>query len=177
MMRACPHRPVRTMLMPHRLFALSKALLTGALLAAAVGSGHAADKPKEASFGKSKAGAAYLTRDQLRACLSQQARLAQLDSEILKEQAELVTTKAGIVRSGTELTEQLAALDRTSADAVNAYNERTRARDRDIDDLEARVPRFNGRVEAARSEREGFAKGCGNRGYFEEDEIAIRQGR
>lgn len=177
MMRACPYRAARTMHMPPRLRALSNAWLTGALLVAAAGSGQAADKPKETSFGKSKAGSAYLTRDQLRACLSQQARLGQLDRENLKDQTELVATKAEIVRSGTELKEQLAALDGTNPDAVDAYNERTKARDKDIDDLEARVPRFNERVEAARSERETFAKGCANRAYFEEDEIAIRQGK
>jgi hypothetical protein len=152
-------------------------LLTGALLAAAVTAGHAADKPKESSFGKGKATGAFLTKDQLRVCLTQQARLAQQDAAMLKDQAELTAIKAELVRGGSELKEQLAALDRTNQEAVNAYNERSIERDKSIDDYEARVPQFNSRVEAARTEREAFATSCDNRRFFEEDEIAIRKGK
>ena len=178
MMRAGSQRPARTLLMPTLPRTLSNAWLAAALLAAAAaGSIHAADKPREASFGKGKASGAYLTRGQLRACLAQQARLALQDGEMLKEQAALNAVKAEIDRSGDELKEQLAALDRGNAEAVNAYNERAAARDKGIDDYQARVPRFNDRVEAAKTEREDFGKGCENRRYFEEDEIAIRKGK
>ena len=153
------------------------ALLFGALLALMVTAGEAADKPREASFGKGKASGAFLTREQLRACLARQARLAQQDGELLKDQAALAAAKAEIARSGDELKLQLDALDRTSAEAVNAYNERAAARDKTIDDYEARVPRFNDRVEAGKTEREAFATGCDKRRYFEDDEIAIRKGK
>ena len=152
-------------------------LLSGALLALMVTAGEAADKPREASFGKGKSSGAFLTREQLRACLAQQARLAQQDGELLKDQAALAAAKAELASSGAALKPELEALDRTSADAVNAYNERATARDKRIDDYEARVPRFNERVEAARVEREAFGKGCDNRRYFEDDEIAIRKGK
>ena len=147
------------------------------LLVLPITAGHAADKPKEASFGKGKASGAFLTREQLRACIAQQTRLAQQDAELQKEQAALAATKAEIASSGDALKLELAALDRTSADAVTAYNERAAARDKSIDDYEARVPGFNERVEAARVEREAFGKGCDNRRYFEDDEIAIRKGK
>ena len=177
MMRACPNRPARTMpafTLP-RTFA--NALLVAALFGVAATLAHAADTPKEASFGKGKASGAYLTREQLRVCLAQQSRLTQQDAEMVKEQSAIGVAKAEIDRSGVELTEQLAALDRTSPEAVNAYNERAAVRDKNIDDYEARVPRFNDRVAAARAEREAFGKGCDNRRYFEDDEIAIRKGK
>lgn len=152
-------------------------LLVLLILMLTVTAGHAADKPKEASFGKGKASGAFLTREQLRACIAQQTRLAQQDAELQQDQAALAAAKAELASSGAALKPELEALDRTSADAVNAYNERATARDKRIDDYEARVPRFNERVEAARVEREAFGKGCDNRRYFEDDEIAIRKGK
>ena len=160
------------------LAALTGALLTLSLTAALVThAAHAADKSKEASFGKGKASGAFLTREQLRGCIAQQTRLAQQDAELQKDQAALAAAKAELASSGDALKPELEALDRTSADAVSAYNERATARDKRIDDYEARVSRFNERVEAARVEREAFGKGCDNRRYFEDDEIAIRKGK
>ena len=159
------------------------AALTGALLALwltaalVTHAAHAADKPKEASFGKGKASGAFLTREQLRGCIAQQTRLAQQDAELQKDQAALAAAKAEIASSGDALKLELAALDRTSADAVTAYNERAAARDKSIDEYEARVPGFNERAEAGRAAREAFGKGCDNRRYFEDDEIAIRKGK
>ena len=155
---------------------LTSALLVS-LLALTLTAAHAADKPKEASFGKGKSSGAFLTREQLRGCIAQQTRLAQQDAELQKDQAALGAAKAELASSGAALKPELEALDRTSAEAVNAYNERATARDQRIDDYEARVPRFNERVEAARIEREAFSKGCDNRRYFEDDEIAIRKGK
>ena len=139
--------------------------------------GQAADKPKEASFGKGKASGSFLSREQLRTCIAQQTRLGQQDAELQQDQAALAAAKAEIASSGDALKPELAALDRTSADAVAAYNERASARDQRIDDYKARVPRFNERVEAVRVARDVFGKGCDNRRYFEDDEIAIRKGK
>lgn len=177
MMAAASKRPVRTMHPPKLLRTLLNAVLAGVLLAAAGSPVHAADKPREASFGKGKPGGAVLTREQLRACLARQAKVAQQDAEMLTEQNALAAAKAEVVRSGTELKEQLAVLDRSSPEAVSAYNERAAARDKSLADYQARVPQFNERVEAAKAEREAFGQGCDNRRFFEEDEIAIRKGK
>ena len=146
------------------------------LLASSFSIGQAADKPS-GSFGSGKAGGAYLTRDQLRACLAQQGRVAQQDGELQKEQAALAGSKAEIARSGDALKDKLDTLDRTSAEAVAAYNDQAQARDKQIDDYQARVGAFNIRVDALKAEREAFGKGCENRRYFEEDEIAIKKGK
>ena len=151
-------------------------ILSLALVASA--SAFAADKPKkEGSFGTAKPGGGYLTKEQLRGCLAQQPRLAQQEGEVQKEKGALVALKADITRSGDALKERLDSLDRTSAEAVAAYNEQAQARDRQIDDYQARVTAFNGRAEVVQTERDAFAKGCENRRYFEEDEIAIKKGR
>ena len=175
-MRACPNSAEHPMQIKPRCRSLLHALIAGGLLAAAFAT-LAADKPKEASLGNGKGSGAYLTREQLRSCLLQQGRLAQQDQDMLKEQSGLAAEKAAFERSGAELKEQLAALDRTSPEAVIAYNERSVARDKGIDEYEARVPRFNERVEATKAEREVFGRACDTRRYFEEDEIAIRKGK
>ena len=151
-------------------------LLTLILLTA--GTGHAADKPKkQGAFGTGKAVGAYLTRDQLRACLAQHAQTTRRDAALQQEQAALTNAKAEIARSGDALKLQLEVVDRTQADAVAAYNEQAKARDQQIDDYQARVTAFNARVDARQAERDAYTKGCDNRRYFEEDEIAIKKGK
>ena len=155
---------------------LIRTLLILTLLAA--GAGHAADKPKkEASFGGGKAAGPFLTRDQLRVCLAQQAKVAQQDDEMRKDQAALAEAKTDLARSGESLKANLETVDRTSPEAVAAYNDQAEARDKQIDDYQARVTAFNTRVEALKAERDAFGKGCDNRRYFEEDEIAIKKGK
>ena len=154
----------------------SALLLTLILLTA--GTGHAADKPKkQGAFGTGKAVGAYLTRDQLRACLAQHAQTMRRDAALQQEQAALTNAKAEIARSGDVLKLQLEVVDRTQADAVAAYNEQAKARDQQIDDYQARVTAFNARVDARQAERDAYTKGCDNRRYFEEDEIAIKKGK
>lgn len=154
---------------------LTRTVISLALLAACAT--QAADKPKEAAFGTGKGSGAFLSREQLRACLSQQARMTQQDADLLQEQSAISALPAVIARRGDALKEQLATLDRTSADAVAAYNVEAQARDKMIDDYEARVTQHNSRVEAGKVEREAFAKTCDNRRYFEDDETAIKKGR
>ena len=154
---------------------LKHTLVACVLLAATAG--HAADKAKESSFGKAKASGPTLTREQLRQCLTQQSQLKEVDAELAKLQATLVSDKAAIVRSGEVLTEQGAALDRSKPEAVTAYNELVLARDKAIDELQARGAPFNTRVGEAQAQREAFAKACDGRSYFETDEIAIQKGK
>jgi chromosome segregation ATPase len=139
--------------------------------------GHAADKPKEASFGGGKGSGAFLTRNQLRDCMAQQTKVKQTQAEMLALQEKLNADKAEIGKTGETLKADLEALDRTSAEAVNAYNERAVARDKKIDEYQQQVDQFNSRVDPVRAEREAFSKACENRRYFEDDEIAIRKGK
>jgi len=159
--------------------AMKKIPLTTAALALcllAAGTGQAADKPKkEGSFGQGSG--AMLTKEQLRSCLTQKAHLAQQDDDLLKEQTALAAAKDEVARSGEALKAQLETVDRTSADAVAAYNDQAQARDKQIDDYQARVTAFNARVDASKGEREAFGKTCSNRRFLEDDEIAIKKGK
>jgi hypothetical protein len=154
---------------------LKRTLLITALLA--IGAAHAADKPKEATFGKGKASGPVLTREQLRQCLTQQAQVKNEEAELVKLQNGLNTDKAAIMKSGEVLTEQGAALDRSKPELVTAYNELVLARDKTIDELQARGAQFNERAGAAGVQREAFAKACEGRTYNEIDEIAIQKGK
>ncbi|MEP7100305.1 MAG: hypothetical protein ABI781_07330 [Burkholderiales bacterium] len=140
----------------------------------------AADKApakKEGSFGTGKAGGAYLTKEQLRACMSQQDKVKAQDADLLKEKAALAEQKTEITRIGDELKTRLETIDRSSAAAVDGYNEAVTARDKQIDAYQARVTAFNAGVDANQLAHDSFAQGCSSRRYFEEDEAAIRKGK
>lgn len=150
------------------------ALLALALLATSAA--FAADKPKkEGAFGKG--GGAFLTREQLRVCLNLKARTAQQDDALAKEKAALVALKDEIGRGGDTLKAQLEALDRTNAEAVGEYNNASQARDKQIDDYQARVTAFNAQVESGKPDHDAYAKGCENRRFFEDDEIALKKSK
>jgi hypothetical protein len=136
----------------------------------------AADKPKkEGAFGKG--GGALLTKEQLRNCMTQKARVAQQDDDLTREQTALVATKGEIGRAGDALKGKLETLDRSNAEAVAAYNDESQVRDKQIDDYQARVTAFNTRVEANNGDREAYTKACENRRFLEDDEIAIKKGK
>jgi hypothetical protein len=159
-----------------RIFPLSAICLLAALLAAAP-AWAAEPKPKEAGFGKAKSGDPMLSKAQLRDCLAQQAKVKTQDDEMESKKAALAAEQAELGRLGESLAGQLAALDRTSAEAVSAYNEQAQARDKRIDAHGANVDQYNARAAALNTEREAFAKTCNNRRYLEDDETALKKGR
>jgi hypothetical protein len=158
-------------------------LLLAALSAAAVlafpAAAAAAGNAREAAPAKGKAPAAplLLTPAQLRECLDRQQRLRASSDQSVKEQADLKASKAEIDRLGVVLKEQLETLDRTSVDAVAAYNAQVDARDKLIDTYQESVPAFNTKVEALKAEQAAYSKACENRRYDEADEISIRKGK
>jgi len=154
---------------------LIRALLVAALSASTATAGLAAGK--EGTFGGGKGSGAFLTRAQLRDCINQQAKIKQQDTEMQAQQDKLNADKAEIGKRGDTLKTQLETLDRTSPDAVTAYNEQAAARDKMIDEYQEQVTQFNARVQSFNTDREGFTKNCSNRRYFEDDEIAIRKGK
>lgn len=139
----------------------------------------AADPParKEGSLGGGKGSGAYLTRDELRSCLSRQTQTRAQDAELAKEQATLGPDKEQLVRDGDTLKARLETVDRSNPEALAAYNDAVLARDKQIDAFQARVDAFNRRVEATQTVRAAFVKDCGNRRFLEDDEAAIRSGK
>ena len=136
-----------------------------------------AQKVKEGSFGKGKAGGPLLTRNQLRECMSQQQRISVQSDETLALQSQFDRDKAEIQRQGVALKEELAALDRTNAELVDQYNAKAAARDKMIDEFEARAAAYNLRVQQLQTDRAAYASACENRRFDEKDEIAVKNGK
>lgn len=142
----------------------------------------AADKPAspkpgaERAFGTNAKGP-LLTRDELRSCFAQQDQLRAENEDIGRQRAVREAERDALVKSGEALKADLAALDRTSAEAVEQYNAKAAARDKAIDEHQTGATAFNQRIEAFNARKIGFDKACGNRRYDEADEAAIRKGR
>jgi hypothetical protein len=152
-------------------------LLTLFLSVCAAAAASAADAArKEAAFGKGGSGP-FLTREQLRGCLALKARVAKQDEDLVTEQAAINALKDDLVRRGDANKAELETLDRSNAEAVAAYNEKAVARDKQIDDYQARVTAFNTRVGAGQADHDAYAKNCNNHRYFEDDEAAINKGK
>jgi hypothetical protein len=155
--------------------AVVSCLVASSSTALAQASGGAARK--QGSFGTAKPVGALLTRNELRACLALQQRVRTGSDTATRERDLLEEEKAEIVQQGQTLKEQLAALDRTSQEAVDKYNAEAVARDRRIDALEARMPAYHQKLEALGVDRDAWRKGCENRRYDEIDEIQIKRGK
>ncbi len=116
-----------------------------------------------------------LTSTQIKACLAKKDSLhAQVD-QALKHKAQIEADKADITRSGVSLADEVAALDRTSTEAVAAYNEKVVQRDRTIDAYEARVTVYNTEAEGVKSTQDDYEKSCENRRYDERDLIDVKR--
>lgn len=138
----------------------------------------APDKPRTGTLrlGKGQSKGPLLTRAELRECLSLQSRLRGLTEEIVAAQSALDKEKSEVAQSGAELKEALAALDRTSAPAVDAHNASVLEHEKRVDAYNAKTPAFNAAAAALQEQRAAFGKGCENRDFDEKDEIAIRKG-
>jgi hypothetical protein len=153
---------------------VSAVLLSFGLLAASPA--FAADK-KETQLGTGKPAGKYLTRDELRNCMSTKAKSTQQTADALRERAELDDAKEALAKRGSELEQELASMDRTNAEVVSAYNEKARLRDQDIDAFQAHANAFNDRVTATKAVESAYAANCDNHRYFVEDEDAIKKGK
>ena len=89
----------------------------------------------------------------------------------------MAADEAEIKRLDAAHKEKFVSLDRTSAEAVDAYNTESQQLDKLIDAYNAGTPAFNAKVDALQAERTSFAKDCDNRNYDEKDELAIKNGK
>jgi hypothetical protein len=132
----------------------------------------AADKPRAAA---KKSADAILTPEQLRECLAQQSRRDQATESALKVKAALAADKAALERSGAALSEEATTLDRTSEDAVNAYNAKVDERDQQIAAYEQKLAAYNKDAESVQALTDAYAKTCGNRRYDDRDLADIQR--
>lgn len=139
----------------------------------------APDKPRSATLGtgKGKSNGPLLTRAELRECLNLQTRQRGAAQELVVAQAALDKEKADLAQRKALLADELAALDRTSAAAVDAYNASVLEHERNVDAYNGKTPAFNAKAAGLQEQRAAFAKGCENRDFDEKDELAIRKGQ
>ena len=128
----------------------------------------AAEKAKPAASAPS-ARTRLMTPAELRDCNAQETRVLAQTDEAQKEKASIEADKNEIARVGTSLGEEIATLDKTSAEAVAAYNAKVEARDKLIDNYQARVTAFNQKAESVNATRDAYAKACDKRRYDERD--------
>ncbi|MEP6739290.1 MAG: hypothetical protein ABJA61_02860 [Caldimonas sp.] len=132
------------------------------------GAASVADAAKKAPADKTPPGS-LLTTAQLRDCVTQKDLLHKQTDAALKDKADIAADKAEIERSGTALNELTAALDRTSAEAVDAYNAKVDVRDKLIDSYQAKVTAYNKEAEDVKATKEAYEKSCVDRRYDERD--------
>lgn len=118
-----------------------------------------------------------MTRNELRACLKQRGELQAERESVLREQRQRDEEKASIQAEADALKQALAGLDRSSADAVQAYNTRADANDQRVDRYNAGNAEFNARAATLEQHRADYAQRCAGRRYNEDDLIVIEAGR
>jgi hypothetical protein len=154
------------------------ALGAASIACAADGAASAPRKGGVASLGKGPANQLpVLTRNELRECLKQQDKLKADEDAIVAEQRDLDAEKASVAQEGEALKGELAALDRTAASAVEAYNAKAVAHDKRVDAYNTHSKPFNAKVADWQGARASWSRDCGNRRYKEDDLIIIQAGR
>lgn len=167
---------------PFFLAAASLALGLGLSSIPARAADAAASAPSAPAAGTSlkvggKASGKRLTRDELRACLKQESELKTTGAQLEQAQATLDGERAEIQRLGATLEAERAQVDATSEAAVNAYNEKVKARLALVDAHNARLPAFNAQADQLDALRRSFTSGCADRPYDEADYFAIQRGK
>jgi len=110
-----------------------------------------------------------MTQAQLRDCLAQKDKLTKDTEAAVKSKAALAAQRAEIDSTGKALEEEAATLDRTSEDAVVAYNAKVIERKGKVDAYRAKAEAYNTEVESVITTKEAYEKACVDRRYDERD--------
>lgn len=112
---------------------------------------------------------AVLTPAQLRDCLAQKDKLAKVTDAAVKSKAAVAAQKAEIDSTGKALEVEATTLDRTSDDAVAAYNAKVIERNGKVDAYRARAEAYNVETESVLAAKNAYEKACANRRYDDRD--------
>lgn len=105
-----------------------------------------------------------------------QARNRQLAQDAQLKQPRLTAERDELRQLGDALKADADTLDRTSEEAVTAYNGKVAERQRRVGELERAVASFNQEAGAHEEGRATYARDCENRKFDERDEKAILGG-
>jgi hypothetical protein len=131
-------------------------------------------KPAEGSLGSGAGSGTLMTRDELRQCLDEQDRMKQETAAIVSTQAALAKDRAEIDRVSSAIDADRASVNRSDQAAVDAFNERWKARTKLIEAYQAAAPEFNRRVDKLDADQQAYAKNCKDRRYDEKDFNALK---
>ena len=149
----------------------------GALALALATSGALAQKTAEKSLGSGKSTGRVLTRDELRACMAQQADQRIKRESIVQGSQELDKEEAGIKAETDAINAARQTLDRTSQEAIDGFNKRLLANEERIDAYNKRRAQLAADGNAWQGVQNEWTANCGDRRYREDDEIAIKRGK
>jgi Skp family chaperone for outer membrane proteins len=121
--------------------------------------------------------AKVLGREELRQCLQRQQTLETRRGDLDRHGQALENEKAALLASGTALEAELKALDTRSEAAVNAFNAKAAARDKQVADWTRHHQAAGEDHKAWLADSQGWAADCSGRRYREEDRTAISRGR
>ena len=153
---------------PHRLVGPCRTAAAIVLLASVLApSAHGADKKAAAPPATPKT--PILTPAQLSDCLARKDKLAKDTDAAVKAKAAVTADKAEIDSTGKALEEEATTLDRTSEDAVAAYNAKILARNAKVETFRAKAEAYNVEAENVLAAKDAYEKACANRRYDERD--------
>ncbi len=118
-----------------------------------------------------------LTREELRQCMTEKDRIKQETADVVQAQAALARDRAEIDSVSAAIDADRAGVNRSDQAAVDAFNERSKARVKLIEAYQAAAPQFNRRVDKLDTDRQAYDKACIDRRYDEKDLEAIKAGR
>ena len=106
-------------------------------------SGGASGQDVPAKEAGAKASSAVLTPAQLRECVSRKERLQKQSEAAAVARSEVDAQKADLDKLEGELKAEIATIDRTSEEAVNAFNAKVARRDRLVETYQTRIDAYN----------------------------------
>ena len=155
------------MALAFRFVGACRAASLGLLLAASIAPvAHGADK-KAATPPPAKT--PLLTPAQLRDCMAQKEKVEKDTDAAVKSKAAVAAQKAEIDSTGKALEDQATTLDRTSEDAVAAFNAKVIERNGKVDAYRAKAEAYNVEAEAVLAAKDAYEKACANRRFDDRD--------
>lgn len=117
----------------------------------------------------------FLSRDELRACRKEDARIKEQEPKFEKIRKELETELDGFSVEAATLAAMIEALSKKQTEAgLEAYNKRVNEHNRRVEDHRKRTLEFNVMINEYNSERAANMKMCATRPFKLEDDEALK---
>lgn len=118
-----------------------------------------------------------MSRDQLRACMDQQDRVAAMREQLLKEQASLDQQRNEVGRMDAALEQRRTGLDPADAEGAKALTEEEAKRNAVSEAFNARLPALRELNASFNQQRQSWVEQCADKDYDANDEAAIKRER